>query len=267
MWLTAILCVMAINSSNASPASGSDRDPATTQPAGSQAARHFETQRTITYDYLLYLPPDYGQDPAKKSPVILFLHGAGERGTDVNEVARHGPPKLLKDSKTELPLKNFIVISPQCPAGRWWQAMDVLAFFDEMMAHLDHADPDRVYLTGMSMGGFGTWEIATIAPEKFAAIAPVCGGSNPLFAGLLKQIPIWIFHGDKDPIIPVQRSIEMNDALKKAKADVRFTRYPNATHDSWTATYNNPELYTWFLSHSLSKRGDATAEPSTRRSP
>lgn len=267
-WLAAILCFMTLGASN-SPSARADDSPTAapaTMPAGTQGAQHFEKQRTVTYDYLLYLPADYGKDPAKKFPVILFLHGAGERGTNVTDVARHGPPKLLKDGKTELALKDFIVISPQCPPGRWWQSMDVLMFFDDMMNHLEHADPDRVYLTGLSMGGFGTWEIASIAPERFAAIAPVCGGSNPLFAGVLKQLPIWIFHGDKDPIVSVQRSIEMDEALKKAKADVKFTRYPNATHDAWTVTYSNPELYAWFLSHTISERSSAPAKPFTQPS-
>ncbi len=191
--------------------------------------------------------------------MILFLHGAGERGTDVSKVKTHGPPKLLKDGKTDLPLKDFIVISPQCALGRWWQPYEVLALLDHMLKELKHADAGRVYLTGISMGGFGTWEIATIASDRFAAIAPICGGGNPLLAPSLRKMPTWAFHGDKDKLVPVERSIEMVEALKKAGNDARLTRYPDAGHDSWTESYNNPELYEWFLQHTR------TSAPATNR--
>jgi predicted peptidase len=220
---------------------------------GEQNARTFETKIPVKFDYLLYLPEDYGKDPQQKFPVILFLHGAGERGNDVSKVASHGPAKLLK-GKTDLAVKDFIVISPQCAADRWWQPYEVFALLDKMMGELKQADADRVYLTGLSMGGFGTWEMATIAPDRFAAIAPICGGGNVLTAPKLHDMPIWVFHGDKDKIVPVQRSIEMVEALKKVGSNVRFTRYPEAGHDSWTETYNNPELYEWFLQHRRSDR-------------
>ena len=109
----------------------------------------------------------------------------------------------------------------------------------------------RIYLTGLSMGGYGTWSLAIAYPGRFAAIAPVCGGSEPFFAGRIKDIPAWIFHGAKDSVVPVSKSEEMVNALKKHGSNVKFTVYPEAKHDSWTATYNNPELYEWFLKQTL----------------
>ena len=123
-------------------------------------------------------------------------------------------------------------------------------------------DPDRVYLTGLSLGGFGTWETATQHPERFAAIAPICGGGRPFMARRLKNLPAWVFHGEKDPVVPIKRSEEMVEALKAAGGDVKFTRYPEAQHDSWTETYNNPQLYEWFLQH---KRGEKSEAPSSSK--
>jgi predicted peptidase len=222
-----------------------------------ETGQHPQTMRKpieVTVSYQLYLPADYGKEQDKKFPLILFLHGAGERGDDINLVKKHGPPKLL-DSDTDLPVKNFIVVSPQCPANKWWQPHEVIALLDDVSQKYA-VDPDRVYLTGLSMGGFGTWETAARYPERFAAIAPICGGGDPRRVRSLKDMPTWVFHGDKDPTVPVQRSIELVDALKQLGNDVKFTRYREAGHDSWTATYNKTELYEWFLQH---KRGDKTA--------
>jgi predicted peptidase len=224
-----------------------------------ETGQHAQTMRKqveVTVNYQLYLPADYGKEQGKKWPLILFLHGAGERGDDINQVKKHGPPKLL-DAKTDLPVANFIVVSPQCPANKWWEPRDVITLLDEVGQKYD-VDPDRVYLTGLSMGGFGTWETASRFPERFAAIAPICGGGDPRRVRTLKDMPTWVFHGDKDPTVPIQRSIEMVEALKQLGNDAKFTRYPEAGHDSWTVTYNNPQLYEWFLQH---KRGEkATAQ-------
>jgi predicted peptidase len=114
-------------------------------------------------------------------------------------------------------------------------------------------DKDRVYLTGLSMGGYGTWALAAAHPEKFAAIAPICGGGNPAEAAKLARLPIWVFHGAKDPTVPIERSKEMVEAIKAAGGDAKFTIYPEAGHDSWTETYNNPELYQWLLAQKRKK--------------
>ena len=220
------------------------KKPADAKPGQSPQRLEKEIKLTVSADYLLFLPQDYGKDPAKKWPVILFLHGAGERGSDLNKVKAHGPPKIVEQRK-DFP---FIVISPQCPEGKWWDPTVLIALLDDVSA--SHAvDPDRVYLTGLSMGGYGTWETAIRNPDRFAAIAPICGGGSKHQARRIKDVPTWVFHGDKDEAVPVGASIEMVDALKAAGGDVQFTRYPEAGHDSWTETYNNPKLYEWFLSH------------------
>jgi predicted peptidase len=203
-----------------------------------------EVTRTVRFSYLLYLPEDYAKTD-KKWPVIVFLHGMGERGDNLELVKKHGPPKNL-ENKTDFP---FVVISPQCPDDRWWRTDDLAAFVDRVLGGLS-IDEDRVYLTGLSMGGFGTWQLACEHPEKFAAIAPICGGGEPALARWLKDIPVWAFHGAKDSVVPVERTTQMVEATKKFGGNPKLTIYPEANHDSWTETYENPELYTWFLSHS-----------------
>jgi predicted peptidase len=220
-----------------------------------KTAQKLNKQVEVKMNYLLYLPADYGKEQDKKWPLILFLHGAGERGDDVNKVKLHGPPKLVEGSGGDSPARKFIVVSPQCAPNKWWDPREVITLLDEVSQKYA-VDPDRVYLTGLSMGGFGTWETSARNPERFAAIAPICGGGDARRVRTLKDMPTWVFHGDKDPVVPVQRSIEMVDALKQTGNDVKFTRYPDADHDSWTVTYNNPELYEWFLKH---KRGEKTA--------
>ncbi len=190
--------------------------------------------------YLLYLPAGYGTS-RQKWPLVLFLHGAGESGTDLARVKTHGPPKLVEQGR-EFP---FILVSPQC-STRGWNPDTLNALLDDLIRTY-RVDPDRVYVTGLSMGGYGTWALAAAHPEKFAAIAPICGGGNPRDAGKIAKLPIWVFHGAKDPTVPLQRSEVMVQAVKAAGGNVKFTIYPEAGHDSWTESYNNPEFYTWLL--------------------
>ncbi len=231
--------------------------------AETQTVHQFERSVTVThsYKYLQGLPDGYGAEPGKRWPLLLFLHGSGERGDDVWSVAKHGPPKLLRESPrgpaARLLAENFVVISPQCPKGEWWNTAALLALLDEIMA--SHAiDPARVYLTGLSMGGYGAWELGTAFPERFAAMVPVCGGGNFITAyrshrekrSELRSLAIWAFHGARDPTVPVAESERMVEAMERFEvADVQLTIYPEAQHDSWTETYANPELYTWLLSH------------------
>lgn len=215
-----------------------------------QHAQKFE-KNGVKLDYLLYLPPDYIKNTDKKWPLIVFLHGSGERGTNVNDVKKHGPPKIV--GTDESPLKGrFVVVSPQCPPKEGWKSAELNPLLDSIMADY-RIDPDRVYLTGLSMGGFGTWSWAIHNPERFAAIAPMCGGGDASRADRLKNVPIWVFHGEKDPTVKIQRDEEMVDAVKKAgNKDVKFTRYPDLGHDCWTVSYANPELYDWLLEHQRS---------------
>lgn len=192
-------------------------------------------------NYLLYLPAHY-ESSQKKWPLLLFLHGAGERGNDLLKVKLHGPPKLIAQGQ-KFP---FIIVAPQCPEDQWWDIETLDKLLKDVTAEY-RIDTTRRYLTGLSMGGYGTWALATEYPDRFAAIAPVCGGGDPSKAESIKHIPIWVFHGAKDEVVPIEKSQEMVAALTALGADVKFTVYPEAAHDSWTKTYNNPELYEWFL--------------------
>jgi len=213
-----------------------------------QHPRSFRRQITkaVDLDYLLFLPQGYGRDPEKKWPLMLFLHGAGERGDRLELVKKHGPPKLV-EQQPDFP---FIVVSPQCPAGSWWpdKLDDLSALLDEVEA--DYAvDSHRIYLTGLSMGGYGTWSLAQDQPERFAAIVPICGGGSRALARRLKDLPVWVFHGAQDKTVPPEESEKMVAAIERAGGSPRLTIYPDAGHDSWTETYDNPELYEWLLSN------------------
>lgn len=201
--------------------------------------------KTLSCKYLLFLPDGFSK---KKQgwPMILFLHGAGERGSDLKKVKKHGPPKIVEKRK-DFP---FIVVSPQCPKDDWWtDKVEVLThLLDDIVAKYD-VDTERIYLTGLSMGGYGTWTLAAAYPDRFAAIAPICGGGKRIMALRLKDIPVWAFHGAKDRVVPLKESEEMVNAIKTRGGDARLTVYPDAGHDSWTVTYNNKELYDWFLKH------------------
>ena len=163
-----------------------------------QQAAHLDKQVQVKLDYLVYLPPDY--DSKASWPLLVFLHGAGERGDDLELVKKHGPPKLIEEGK-QFP---FIVVSPQCPKDGWWTSkpLELTVLVDEIEAKYK-VDKDRIYLTGLSMGGFGTWMLAGYTPERFAALVPICGGGDTLTARRLGNVPIWVFHGAKDPVVPL----------------------------------------------------------------
>lgn len=205
---------------------------------------------SVRLPYALSLPDDYAHNN-EAYPLLLFLHGAGERGSDLQAVRTQGLPHALLNG-LELP---FIVVAPQCPLNDTWDhhRFALTALLDEIGAQY-RVDPDRVYLTGLSMGGFGSFDLAQAFPERFAAIAPICGGlyhlSDPaLAARRLKSVLTWVFHGALDDIVPLAASERVVEALKAVGADVRFTVYPDLYHNSWTVTYANPELYDWFLKH------------------
>jgi predicted peptidase len=217
----------------------------------------FKGAQTINVTYLLFLPKGYDAKAEKRWPMILFLHGAGERGTDIWKVAVHGPPKNVS-THPDFP---FIVVSPQCSEDQIWSREVLLKLLDEITAKYA-VDTNRIYLTGLSMGGYGTWDLGLSYPDRFAAIVPICGGGQTISVLLpgrdqgpaLKTLGVWAFHGGKDPVVPLEESQRMVDALKKAGAqDVKLTVYPEAGHDSWTETYNNPELYQWLLKHDRRK--------------
>jgi predicted peptidase len=198
-------------------------------------------------EYLLALPEGYAGD-TDRWPVILFLHGAGERGSDLALVETHGPPKLIAAGE-KIPA---IVVSPQCPANEWWtEDAHLLALerlLDEIVAKY-RVDEDRIYVTGISMGGYGTWALASRQPERFAAAVPICGGGNALPASrLLRNLPIWAFHGDADPVVPVVESQRMVDAIRRVGGTMAtITIYPGVGHDSWTQAYEDEALWEWLF--------------------
>ena len=197
------------------------------------------------FSYHLYCHPDWQKE---KLPLIVFLHGAGERGDTPEElplVRTHGIPKLLDDGCGV----RCVAVSPQCPKGGYWatKTESLLAFIDRMIEKYN-ADPDRVSLTGISMGGFGTWFTAIAAPEKFSCIAPVCGGGMPWAASTLKM-PIRAFHGDKDTVVSPSQSIDMIDQAQKTNPDALLTLYHNVGHNSWDYAYTDG-LIAWLISNS-----------------
>jgi predicted peptidase len=222
------------------PAAGGGKEP-----AGKQVEKQFEKEVTVKVrlNYLLYLPREYATGK-KAWPLLLFLHGGGETGTDISKVKKHGPPKLIEAGK-DFP---FIVVSPQSQRFGW-NPQALGALLDDVAAKY-RVDPDRIYVTGLSMGGMGTWALAADRPGRFAAILPICGGGNPADAKKLKDLPIRIYQGAKDPVVRLDTAERMEKALKAAGAkNVKLIVYPDAGHDSWTQTYDNPEVYEWLLKH------------------
>lgn len=211
-----------------------------------------------TLRYLIHLPDDYDADSGRLWPVVLFLHGAGERGSDLDLAAVHGPPKLA-DAGHEFP---FVLVTPQCSESSQWVAelSTLSVLLDEVIA-THRIDQARVAVTGLSMGGFGTWSLAVRYPDRFSAIAPICGGLWMQSAAPIRSLPVWAFHGDADDVVPISATEQIVTELRSLDADVRFTRYAGVGHDSWTETYDNPTFYDWLLSH---RRNGEYAEGAAR---
>jgi len=201
------------------------------------------TTKRIKGGYLLFLPKDYGKEE-KLWPTILFLHGAGERGDDLGILVRIALPMVLEE-RDDFP---FIVISPQCPKDQRWSNEFLITLLDDIVARY-RVDPNRIYLTGLSMGGYGTWSLALEYPDRFAAFAPVCGWGESQLVDRVKDIPLWAFHGELDTSVPIERGKEVVEALEKIGGNVKATFYLGRGHDCWHETYNDPILYEWFLQH------------------
>jgi predicted peptidase len=200
--------------------------------------------------YLLHQPPGWAEEVR---PAVLFLHGAGERGEQIDHVAAHGLPHEIENGKNV----PFVAISPQCPRDKTWDHLTgaLGELLDDLIVRYK-LDERRICLTGMSMGGFGAWKLAATNPYRFAALLPICGGGDPAWAPRLKSLPTWAFHGANDDIVPVSKTQTMVDALQAVGAPVKLTIYPDAGHDSWTRTYQNPEIYDWMLGQ---RRGSSDA--------
>jgi predicted peptidase len=216
--------------------------------------------------YRLLKPADY--DKSRKYPLVLFLHGAGERGTDNRKQLVHG----VADFTTPVAMKDrpCFLVAPQCPNGKRWVEVDwsskshtmptkpsdsmrlTMALLDELDKEFS-IDASRVYVTGLSMGGYGTWDAVQRYPKRFAAAIPVCGGGDASDVKSVVAKPIWVFHGDKDDAVPVSRARDIVAALKKAGGSPKYTEYPNVGHNSWAATYRNPKVHEWLFEQKLEK--------------
>jgi predicted peptidase len=190
--------------------------------------------------YLVYLPIDY--TPNAQWPLLLFLHGSGQSGDDLELVAKYGPPALIASGK-QLPM---IAISPQCRTGELWESHRLLALLNHLEQRFS-VDPDRVYISGYSIGGYGTWALAAAAPERFAAAVPVSGGGKVEDAKRLASLPIWAFHGDKDDIVPLQRSQEMVDAIRAQGGSAKLTILNGQGHGIEENVFADDKLYDWLF--------------------
>jgi predicted peptidase len=197
--------------------------------------------------YLIYTPEGY-ENNTESWPLVIFLHGSGERGKDYELLKVHGPPKNAQNPEMhDLP---FLILSPQLSAdARGWHPDHLSSLLDEVIKDY-RVDADRIYLTGLSMGGYGTWAWAFQEPDRFAALAPICGRGDPYQVEKIKDIPVWVFHGARDQVVKIEESQKMVNALDKIDGDVRFTIYPTLGHVSWDEAYDSGILYEWFMKQS-----------------
>jgi acetyl esterase/lipase len=225
----------------------------------------------VTYKFQVYLPEDYRRDDGKQWPVILFLHGRGERGSEGMWQTQIGLPLQVRDHPERWP---FIIVMPQCPIPAHWTDPPIMtmamAALDQEIAEF-HGDPDRTYLTGLSLGGYGAWELARDYPRRWAAIAIAAGGifwsyahdrwlqqsTLPAeYAQAIGRTPIWLFHGSDDPVVQPRQSEMMFEAVRAAGGHIRLWIYQGLTHDCWARAYNEPELPRWLLSHRVAAKPD-----------
>lgn len=223
--------------------------------------RKFSPRTGEELNYQQMIPRDYSPTGTELYPLVLFLHGAGERGSDNTKQLVHGLKEFAKDeNRAKYPC---FVVAPQCPDGKKWVEVDwsadthkqpeesaALTLTRELIASMTknlRVDPQRIYVTGLSMGGYGTWDMITRTPNTFAAAAPICGGGDETLAGRVTNVPIWAFHGDKDTAVKVERTRRMIAAIEKEGGKPKYTEYAGVGHDSWTRTYADPEFMAWLF--------------------
>lgn len=192
--------------------------------------------------YVISYPAEYKTD--KKYPVIIFLHGAGTRGNDIKRLETN--PYFINTKKYES--FPFVTVAPLCSENTWFDMFEKLKKLVHRIAVSDFADNERIYLMGVSMGGYATWQLAMSIPDYFAAVVPICGGGMYWNAARLVNVPVWAFHGEKDCTVFVEESKKMVEAVNKNGGNAKLTLYPENGHDSWTDTYNNYEVFEWLLS-------------------
>jgi predicted peptidase len=219
--------------------------PAADKPQTGFVEKTHKNPDGTTSPYVVFVPKGY--DGTKEYPVVLFLHGSGETKGGSKKPVEVGIGPAIRKREKDFP---FIVVIPQSEKRTWKADSEdgkrALAILDEVEKEYK-TDPKRQYLTGLSMGGYGTWSIAAAHPQRWAAIVPICGGGNPKEAEKIKDIPTWVFHGDADTAVPVQRSRDMVEALKKAGGAPKYTEYPKVGHNSWDRAYGTDDLYKWML--------------------
>lgn len=205
----------------------------------------WKSDKYFNFKYVKYLPKDY--DENKKYPLVFFLHGAGERGDDLDLASRHGYAKHMREEGAEYP---FIYVAPQCPDGKYWGCFteSLIGFLDYICEELP-VDKDRIYLTGLSMGGTGTWMLAMAAPDRFAAIAPVCGSGICWNCGTIGHIPVMMYHGDCDDIVPIDESITMLKGMERKGGKVELKICYGVGHNAWDFAYAGDELMNWFFKY------------------
>tara|TARA_B100000700_G_scaffold49379_1_gene52219 strand:- start:8027 stop:8821 length:795 start_codon:yes stop_codon:yes gene_type:complete len=237
-------------------------------------ANHTESVETMAnkvgdhqLTYLLQIPK--ADPPEQGYPVMLFLHGYGECGTDIEKVKVHGPPKRNAEFQQ---LKGCIIVSPQCPQNSWWRVNTLKALMDEVLSNHESIDQRRMYITGLSMGGYGTWSFLSHYPNYFTAALPICGGGDPLRlpknnpphkSGIKNEfrpkqftkaahLPIWTFHGTEDGAVPISETELLVAALRKAEAkELKYTVYKDVGHiGAWQRAYTNKEVWSWLFSQS-----------------
>ena len=196
--------------------------------------------------YWLYTPANYEEQ--ESVPWMMFLHGMGERGDNLEQVKVWGPPKLVAD-REDFP---FVLISPQCPRDITWKTTHLVQILDAIQDQMK-VDKKRLYMTGLSMGGFGTWAMVGAIPERIAAAVPVCGGGDLRAADKMTDVPIWAFHGDADRVVGIEHSQRMVDAVNEAGGKAKLKVYEGVGHNSWTATYADEEVYEWLLEHTTDR--------------
>ena len=271
-------CLLVFMMSSLSAGEDPPKQPDATDDAAKDPRRELFEERTVSdgqgnsLPYRLLLPANYDPNGRQRYPVVLFLHGAGERGSDNQAQLRHGALEFATAERREK--YPCYVIVPQCPKDQKWVDVDWDTPADQPIIfpeapgiplHLAHravieltaeerVDRARIYVTGLSMGGYGTWAAVAYYPDQFSAAIPICGGGDTRLAERYQSIPIWAFHGSDDQAVPVSRSREMIAALTAAgtQPEPKYTEYPGVGHNSWTRTYANDQIYEWMFKQSRS---------------